>query len=128
MRILVADGNPLFLKAAGNFLAALPDCECVLSQSGEEALRLAAAQHFDLVLLDYALRKTGGMSLPLRLKRLAQPPLIVLLTPDDARFYRAACLRAGADGCAAKDELGRELPVLLAGLAPPARAMENEWT
>ena len=122
MRILVIDGNPLFLKAAGNFLAALPDCESVLAESGEEALRLAPGQHFDMALVDYDLRRAGGVHLVRRLKLLTPPPLIVLLTPDDAQLYRAACLKAGADDCAAKDALGSELPALLAGLALRAGA------
>lgn len=119
MRILIADENPQFLKAAGNFLAALPGCETVLAASGEEALRLAPAQHFDLVLVDYALRKAGGINLIRQLRLLARPPLIVLLTPEDAQLYRAACLGQGADACAAKDALASEMPALLAGLAPP---------
>lgn len=116
MRILVVDANPLFLKAAGNFLAALPGCETVLAASGEEALRLAASRPFDLVLVDYALRRAGGASLAQRLKALAPPPSIILMAPDEASLYRASCLRAGADACTAKASLGSELPGLLAGL------------
>lgn len=126
MRILVVDANPLFLKAAGNFLAALPGCETALAASGEEALRLAALQSFDMVLVDYALRRAaGGVSLPHRLKLLTPPPSIVLMAPDEVSFYRTSCLRAGADACTAKASLGSELPGLVAGLVSHDGAPEH---
>ncbi|MBI3140504.1 MAG: response regulator transcription factor [Rhodocyclales bacterium] len=117
MRILVVDPNPLFLQAAANFLAALAGCETVLAGSGEEALRLAPTQQFDMVLLDYALGRADGVDLLRQLKLRAWPPLIVVLSPEDASAYRAACLEAGADACLAKASLGADLPALLMELA-----------
>jgi DNA-binding NarL/FixJ family response regulator len=126
MRILVADTNLLFLKAAGNFLASLPACEAVLAASAADALRLAPARHFDLVLLDYGLRHANGINVTRQLKLLLPPPLLVLLVAEDAASYRNACLKAGADGCASKADLGMELPPLLSGLIRWTQAEARE--
>lgn len=114
MRILVIDPSPLFLKAARNFINALPACECATAASPQEAFEREAVQGAELVLVDYSLRHRGGENMVRRIKALAPAARVVLLA-DDAPAYRNSCLAAGADGCAAKDALDKELPRLLAG-------------
>jgi len=116
MKILVIDPSPLFRQAARNFIGALPRCECVAAGSLHEALGLALVRDADLVLIDYSLCRAGAESAPRRFKRLAPAARVLLLT-EDAADYRKSCLAAGADGCIAKDTLGRELPQLVAGMA-----------
>jgi len=117
MKILVIDPNPLFLRAARNFIGALPRCECFAAASLDAALGLAAAREADLVLIDYSLRGDGAACAAPRLKTLAPAARVLLLT-GDAAAYRGSCLAAEADGCLARDSLGSELPHLVAGFIP----------
>jgi DNA-binding NarL/FixJ family response regulator len=120
MKILVIDPSPLFLRAARNFIDALPRCECVAAASLDEALGQAAAREADLVLVDYSLRGAGAQSAAHRLKALAPAARVLLLT-EDATAYQNSCLATEADGCLARDSLGSELPQLVAGLAPTVK-------
>lgn len=49
MKILVIDPSPLFLRAARNFICALPRCECATVASPDETLGLASACEVDIV-------------------------------------------------------------------------------
>ena len=113
MKILVIDPSPLFLRAARNFIGALPRCECVAAASLDEALGLAAAREADVVLIDYSLRGDAAEHAAQRLKALAPAARVLLLT-EDAATYRNSCLAAEADGCFAKDTLGNDLAQLVA--------------
>jgi len=112
MKILVIDPSPLFLRAARNFIGALPRCECAVAASLDEALGLAATREADVVLIDYSLRGDGAQGAAHRLKALAPAARVLLLT-EDAAAYRNSCLAAEADGCLAKDTLGIDLPQLV---------------
>jgi DNA-binding NarL/FixJ family response regulator len=116
MKILVIDPNPLFLQAASNFIAALPECECLVAASLQDALRQETTCQTDMILIDYALGRRGAGGAVRKLRALAPAARIVLLA-EDAVAYRDSCLAAGSDDCAGKDELGKALPRLLAGSA-----------
>jgi DNA-binding NarL/FixJ family response regulator len=117
MNILVIDPSPLFLRAARNFIDALPRCKCFAAASLDEALGLPAVRGADLVLIDYSLRGAGAVPAAHRLKMLAPAARVLLLT-EDAAAYRDHCLAAEADGCLARDSFGSELPRLVAGVMP----------
>ncbi|MDT3736394.1 MAG: response regulator [Denitratisoma sp.] len=116
MKILVIDPNPLFRQASRNFIAALPECECLVAASLQDALDQDETRRSDMILIDYALGRRGAGCGMHALRTLAPAACIVLLA-DDAAAYRGSSLAAGADDCTGKDALGRELPRLLAGLA-----------
>lgn len=117
MKILVIDPSPLFLRAARNFIEALPCCECVAAASLDEALGKVVTRDADMALIDYSLRGAGAQGAAHRLKTLAPTARVLLLT-EDAAAYRNSCLAAEAHGCLAKDSLGSDLPPLVAGFAP----------
>lgn len=116
MKILVIDPSQIFLRAACNFIDALPRCECVAAASPDEALGLPAVSEVDLVLIAYSLRRAGTESSAHRFKALAPAARVLLLT-ENAADYRNSCLAAEADGCFAKDTLGSDLARLVAGHA-----------
>jgi DNA-binding NarL/FixJ family response regulator len=114
---MVIDPSPLFRRAARNFIGALPGCEGLVAASLGEALDSAAARDVGLVLIDWSLCRDADGA-PRRLRALAPAARVLLLTGEDAADYRQSGLAAGADGCLAKDALGRELPRIVAALAP----------
>lgn len=113
MKILIIDPNPLFRRAARNFVSALPGCEAIAVASPHEALESAAMREAGLALIDYSLR---GAVRRLRSAAALAPVAQVLLLTEDAADYRGSCLAAGADGCLVRDDLGHALPQLVAGL------------
>ena len=116
MKILVIDPSQIFLRAACNFINALPRCECIAAASLGEALEQPAVQEANLALIDYSLRNADAKSAAHRVNALAPTALVLLLT-EDAADYSNSSRAAEADGCLAKDTLGIELPQLVAGLA-----------
>ncbi|MDQ8149372.1 MAG: hybrid sensor histidine kinase/response regulator [Gemmatimonadota bacterium] len=81
-----------------------PICHVLEATTGEEALRLAATEPVDLVLLDVVLPDLDGLSVARRLRELhpeAHLP-IVLVTAFADRAHRLAGLQAGVDDFIAK--------------------------
>ena len=91
------------------------------ASDGEAAIRLAAAETFDVILMDCQLPGIDGMETTRRIrKRLegARPVKIIALTANASRTIRDACLAAGMDDFLTKpvrlellvDVLQRNLP------------------
>ena len=94
-RILVVDDEPQIRRAlAVNLRAREYDVD--LAESGEEALRLAAAHHPDLILLDLGLPGIDGIDVVRGLRGWSSVP-IVILSVREAEADKVAALDAGAD-------------------------------
>ncbi len=103
-RILVVDDQEDMREATRLSLEIIAGWEVLAAASGEEALRRAAAERPDAVLLDY---RMPGMDGPTTLQALRDDPAtrpipVIMLTavshPDDLQRLRDA----GADGIIAK--------------------------
>ena len=94
-RILVVDDEPQIRRAlAVNLRAREYDVD--LAESGEEALRLAAAHHPDLILLDLGLPGIDGIDVVRGIRGWSSVP-IVILSVREAEADKVAALDAGAD-------------------------------
>ena len=94
-RILVVDDEPQILRALSTNLRAR-GYEVSTAASGEEALRLAAEGHPDLVVLDLGLPGIDGIEVVRGLRGWTAVPVIVL-SVRDAEADKVAALDAGAD-------------------------------
>ncbi len=83
--------------------------------SGEEALALAEATPFDVVLVDLILPHFGGFRLCQKLKSAATPPRVVIMTGDDSQATRDAARDYGADAFLAKPFTREELLAAVSG-------------
>jgi two-component system OmpR family response regulator len=94
--VLVVDDDPMVLRTMRRILAAEPDLDVSVADSGEAALRLLDAFRFDVVLLDIMMPGLQGYGV-LELMGDDHPPVIAMsaLSGPDAR---AAAL---AQGCVA---------------------------
>jgi DNA-binding NarL/FixJ family response regulator len=104
IRILIADDQALFREGLNTLLAVQPDLEVVGEvANGEEALRMTAALHPDIVLMDLRMPILDGVSTT-RLLTTQYPDVrvIVLTTFDDDESVFDG-LRAGAVGFLLKD-------------------------
>jgi len=93
--ILIVDDDRLtrvmlstILEGGGHTVTAATD--------GEEALRLAANSHFDLVLLDIWMPGMSGLEVLDRLRALDAPPRVIILTSDETPETLLAAVRGQA--------------------------------
>ena len=110
-RILVVDDSPIFLAAVVSLLPASEGIEIVgTAGSGREALERVAELGPDLVLMDLAMPGMNGLEAAHQLTGLPARPQVVIMTAHDEAAYRAAALKAGADGFLRKSELAGPAP------------------
>jgi two-component system NarL family response regulator len=114
LRILLVDDHAEFLNAATTFLAERPGIEIVgKARSGREAVNQTPILMPDLVLIDLMMTEMGGLEATRLLKRLPDPPTVIIVSLHDDQSFRAAAREAGADGFVAKREFSKQLMPLL---------------
>ena len=79
-RILVVDDEENVALTLQSGLERLPNCEVAIATSGEEALQLFTQRPFDLVVTDYKMPGTDGMTLATRIRQAYPPTSIVMIT------------------------------------------------
>jgi signal transduction histidine kinase len=125
--LLIVDDTPSARLVLRSFFA--PTCHVLEAATGEEALRLAATEPVDLVLLDVVLPDLDGLTVARRIRALHPEAVlpILLVTAFVDRAQRLAGLEAGVDDFLAKPvDLG-ELELRVRGfLRSRALWMERE--
>jgi DNA-binding NarL/FixJ family response regulator len=104
LRIVVADDQATVREGLVVLLGLLPDIEVVASAAdGEQALRVVAEQHPDVILLDLHMPVLDGVEATRRLTKLHPEVAVVVLTTyaDDTSIL--AALQAGARSYLTKD-------------------------
>ncbi|MFL6206487.1 MAG: response regulator [Acidimicrobiales bacterium] len=94
-RVLVVDDEPQILRALATNLRAR-DMEVDLAPTGEEALRMAADRHPDLVIVDLGLPDIDGLEVVAGIRGWSAVPIIVL-SVREGETDKVAALDAGAD-------------------------------
>lgn len=79
-RILVVDDEKHITWMLREALEGLSNCEIVTAANGEQALQLFEAQPFDLLITDYKMPETDGLTLSARVRELYPQTVIVMLT------------------------------------------------
>ena len=85
-RLLIVDDHPLNIQGLHSVFA--DECQVFMATSGEQALRVCADQHPDLVLLDIEMPGMDGFETCVRLKSdpvLAETPVIFVTAHSDAQ-------------------------------------------
>jgi two-component system, OmpR family, KDP operon response regulator KdpE len=94
-RVLVVDDEPQIRRALGTNLKAR-GYDVDLAASGEEALRLVAERHPDVVILDIGLPGIDGIEVVRGIRGWSSVPIIMLSVREN-EFEKVAALDAGAD-------------------------------
>jgi len=104
IKVLLVDDQALFREGLHTLLAVHADLEVVgEAANGEEALRLAAAQQPDVILMDVQMPVLDGVAATRRLHAEQPGARVIMLTTFDDDEYVFEGLRAGAVGYLLKD-------------------------
>jgi DNA-binding NarL/FixJ family response regulator len=114
VRVLLVDDQHLIRQGFAMILGAQDDIDVVgEAVDGEEAIRLAATLHPDVVLMDVRMPGLGGIEATRRISSLHPRTRVIILTTFDLDEYAYEGLRAGASGFLLKNARPDEL---LAGI------------
>jgi DNA-binding NarL/FixJ family response regulator len=107
---LVVDDHPAIRVGLRELLASEPAFEVVDAvASAEAALAVAERSRVDVAIVDYQLGGRSGLWCSRKLKRLADPPAVLVYSAFSDHLLTAACVVAEADGLVSKASLGSEL-------------------
>jgi len=93
-RVLVVDDEEIVAMALQEGLSKLSNCEVSMATSGEQALVLFEEQPFDLLITDYRMPGTDGMTLAARIRERFPRTVIVMITAYGDHELRAQASRA----------------------------------
>lgn len=105
MTVLIVDDHPSFRASARTLLEAEGYEVVGEAENGVAAVEAAVKLHPDLVLLDVQLPDLDGFQVAGRLRKLADPPVIVLTSSRDGADYGRCIGECGAHGFVPKAEL-----------------------
>lgn len=109
-RLLVVDDHPAVRAGLRDLLADVADFEVVDAlATAEEAIQVAEDERIDVAVVDYQLGSRNGLWLSRKLKRLAQPPAVLIYSAYTDGVLAAAAVAAEADAIVSKGKLGIEL-------------------
>jgi DNA-binding NarL/FixJ family response regulator len=110
IRILLVDDQLLFREGLRILLSVHAGFEVVgEAANGEEALRLAALLHPDVVLMDVRMPVMDGVAATRRLRSILPACQVIILTTFDDDEYVFEALRSGAIGYLLKDAPSEKL-------------------
>ena len=118
-KALIVDDHP-FIRATVKYLLKVEGFDEIFQAGdGADAMQLAREQRPELIILDLAMPKLGGLEVISRIKALGLPCKILVLTSYLAVFFSTRCMRAGAMGFVAKtgelDELQKAIKAIMSG-------------
>ncbi|WDU60356.1 response regulator transcription factor [Pseudomonas poae] len=118
-KALVVDDHP-FIRATVKYLLKQEGFDSVYEAgNGADALQVAREERPDIIILDLAMPKLGGLEVISRIKALELPCKVLVLTSYLAMFFSTRCMRAGAMGFVAKtgelDELQKAIRAIRSG-------------
>ncbi|MFD5847042.1 response regulator [Streptomyces chartreusis] len=114
---MVVDDEALVRSGFELILSAADDIEVVATTAGAEAVETVRREAPDIVLLDIRMPDVDGLTVLGRLRALAEPPVVAMLTTFDADEYILTALRSGAAGFLLKDTEPDQLAQLVRTLA-----------
>jgi len=106
IRLMIVDDRQSARRGLAALLSLLPDIELVgAAANGRDALRLAAEQHPDVILMDIQMPEMDGLQATELIKQ--QQPDVKIIGLSMYPIYRSRAIAAGVDdflvkGCAAE--------------------------
>jgi len=127
IRVLIAEDQALVLGALGALLKLEPDLDVVATAgNGEDALALCQRHRPDIVLTDIEMPRMTGLELAARVRDLALPCKVVVLTTFARSGYLRRALAAGVRGYLLKDAPAETLAAAIRQVHGGGRAVAPE--
>jgi DNA-binding NarL/FixJ family response regulator len=124
IRLMVVDDHPAVRMGLMQLLARQLDFDvesvCI---DAEGAVAQAELANIDVAIVDYHLGGRNGLWVCGRLRRLAEPPRVIIFSAFANDHLAACCVVAGADGLLNKGTLGSELCDAVRSVARGRRVM-----
>ncbi len=118
IRLLVVDDHAAVRAGLRELLDDERDFEVVAAvATAEEAMSVAETQPVDVAVVDYQLEGRSGLWISRKLKRLAQPPAVLIYSAYTDGVLAAAAVVAEADGMVSKGGLGSDLCAAIRSVA-----------
>ena len=103
-RVLLVDDDALVRAGLRMILSAAPDLEVVAEVAdGRDAVEAVQSHRPDVVLMDIRMPEVDGITATALVRRLPNPPQVIVLTTFHVDEYVFSALRAGASGFLLKD-------------------------
>jgi DNA-binding NarL/FixJ family response regulator len=110
IRVLLVDDDALVRAGLRMILSSAEEMEVVgEAADGADAVSAAQANRPDVVLMDIRMPIMDGIAATSALRRMANPPHVIVLTTFQADDHVISALRAGADGFLLKDTAPTEI-------------------
>lgn len=110
IRCLLVDDHPAIRVGLRELLAAEPGFEVLDAvATAEAAVSFAERTRVDVAVVDYQLGGRSGLWVSRKLKRLPDPPAVLVYSAYSDHLLAAACVVAEANGLVSKASLGSEL-------------------
>lgn len=122
-RILVVDDEKLIVKGI-RFSLEQDNMQVDCAYDGEEALALAKANHYDMILLDLMLPKLSGYEVCSRIREFSQTPIMMLTAKGDD-LDKIMGLDAGADDYVTKPFNILEVKARIKAIMRRSNGVEN---
>jgi DNA-binding NarL/FixJ family response regulator len=117
VRLLVVDDHAAVRRGLRQLFEDQRDFRVIgEATSAEEAMLIAEREEFDVAVVDYQLGGRNGLWLSRKLKRLPQPPRVVIYSAYSDGLLAAAAVVAEVDGLVSKGGLGSELCNAIRGI------------
>jgi DNA-binding NarL/FixJ family response regulator len=118
IRVLVVDDHPAVRLGLRKLLEDQPDLVLVaIVETAEAAISIAEREPVDVAVVDYQLGSRDGLWVSRKLKRLPEPPRVVLYSAYADGLLAAASVVAEADALVSKGGVGAELCDAIRGVA-----------
>lgn len=112
-KVMVVDDHPVVRTGVCAMIESLENFEVVaIASNGSEAIDLIESTNPDIVVLDIAMPRLGGMETIAELKRRASVPEFIVFTLHQSDLLCARVLEAGARGYVCKSESDHLVPAL----------------
>jgi DNA-binding NarL/FixJ family response regulator len=123
-RLLVVDDHAAVRAGLQDLLADEADFEVVAAVPGAEAaMAIAEREPVDVAVVDYQLGGRNGLWLSRKLKRLREPPAVLIYSAYADGILSAAAVVAEADAIVGKGQLGGELCDMIRSVASGRRQL-----
>jgi two-component system, NarL family, response regulator EvgA len=108
-KVMIVDDHPV-VRLAVRMLLEKEGCDVVAeADNGVEAVSLAKEMSLDIIILDICIPKLDGFEVIERIRKLALPVKILVLSSKPSPYMVARCMQAGASGYIGKGKNLSEL-------------------